>query len=113
MTVTRTWTHAARPWTDPETGRQECRVCGDPYVGTISGPVHQGERVPHVVAERPRDLPVLTAALDAARAALAELPEGVSDADAAQAVVRALYARGALGNRLRPVQQDQPLLFAV
>lgn len=110
--IPRRYDHAARPWTDPGTGSTECRVCGDPVASDIRGARHAAEQAGHVAAG-PGDLPAVTASLDVAFSALRDLPDGVSDADRAQAVIAALHRRGALRRRLAPARPDDGALFAV
>jgi hypothetical protein len=107
---TRTYQHAARHWTDPGTGAAECRVCGDPVVCDDAGVRHAAEQAPHVTAGR-TDLRAVTAALDVALSALRGLPAGVTDDDRAQAVIAALYARGALRRHLARTAREQLALF--
>lgn len=96
---TRLYTHPARLLVDPAgDGQPECRVCGHPVVTTGDGVRHADEAVRHVEPAKD-DAPAVNAALDVVRSALRILPAEASDADRAQAVVDALYRRGALRRR--------------
>ncbi|MEU8272629.1 hypothetical protein AB0B89_36455, partial [Sphaerisporangium sp. NPDC049002] len=98
-TRTQPYTHAAREWPNPDSGRIECRVCGEPLTGYGDTLRHQGE-VFRPTVPATADAAAFDAAWNEASRALEDmLTDRVNDRDRARAVVERLYACGALRPR--------------
>jgi hypothetical protein len=101
--------HQARPWSAPDSRQVECRVCGVPVFGYDPSTIrHVGEDelTQDAVTVSPRDLPAVEAAAAVVRDVLGRASDGAGDAAVADAIVRALYGRGALRVRVGTWRRD-------